>query len=59
MVVTADDELLKTQGERPTLTSVIPWSTPETSSRARGDDNPCTATSTATGLLRASTQWTK
>jgi hypothetical protein len=35
VVVTADDKLLETQRERLTSTSVIPWSTPETSSRAR------------------------
>ena len=59
VVVTADDKLLETQGERPTLTSVILWSTPETSSLARGDDHSCTATLTATGLIRTGTERTK
>ena len=59
MVVTADDDLLETQGERPTLTSVIPWSTPETSSRVRGDDHSCTATRTATGRIHTGTEWTQ
>jgi hypothetical protein len=55
VVVTADDKLLETQGERPTSTSVIPGSTPETSSRARGDAHAYTAT----GLIRTGTHWTK
>jgi hypothetical protein len=44
VVVTADHKLLETQGDTPTSTSVIPWSTGETSSRARGDAHACTAT---------------
>ena len=38
-----------------TPTLVVPWPTPQTSSRARIADHACTVT----GLIRTGTQWTK
>ena len=42
--MTADDKLLAAEAARPMPASVIPWPTPEASSRAGVDDYACTAT---------------
>ncbi len=58
----ADDKLLEVQVDTPyysTPTSIVASPTPQIFSRARIADHPCTATRTATGLIRTGTQWTK
>jgi hypothetical protein len=59
VVVTADDKLFVALGDTPYANLTHPLTGAANLTRARMADHACTATRTATELIRTATQWTK